>query len=395
MWKKFLTLFLIIVIPFMASGCWDYNELDTLGIITGAGVEKVSFDSYEVTVQTIKTASNSKADSTSGKEDYIIASARGSSVFKAARNLSLDLSRRNYWPHTMVFIIGPKFAQEGIQPAIDFFTREPQRRRTAYFILSNQSPGTILSTSGDYEAISSMEIYRMIEETKINGSGTRTNLLKFIQQSEDLTGVGLLDEFAASSKDKSGSSSKTNKANNILINTGIFYNYKLIGKIPAKDTLYLNFIRDNIDSCVIPLSVNSNDVNDITISVNKSTTKIKPIIDNGQYIAEIDINVKGQIVEYEGQESLLKLTSEKVNEALKNKMENSINTLFNQVKTEYGVDAFGLGNKFANKYPYLIKISHDEWNKIFANKVIIKPHVNLQIDFTGTSLEKTDKGEHD
>lgn len=375
--RKFIIVLFVVIISLTICGCWNHNELNSLGIILGAGIEKIDPDTYEVTIQTIKDVNENT------KDEYIITSAKGRTVFEADRNISLNLSRKNYWPHTKIAILGHQLAEDGILPAVDFFIREPQRRVNVNFILCNDTSEALFSSTGDYDSVSSLSVLKIIDESKYNGYGINTNIVKLVEESESLTGAALIDEIKILSKNNQGSSANMHNKSIALNRVGVFYKYKLVGYIPAKDTLFVNLIRNNIKNAVFPIDINNEGKDTMTIEISKSSTKINPIIENGNYIADVDIKIKGKIAEYSGKKDIQKITQEDINESFKNKMEGEINRVFDGAKSEIGVDIFNIGNKFANKFPYLLKLSQDEWKKIFIKNVVIRPHVTIDIDYTG------------
>jgi len=392
---KRASVFLLMML--MLVGCWDWNELNTLAIVIGAAVDKEKPGVLEVTVQTVKTGGKPSGEQAGQTTNFINTSGKGSTVFAAARNTSVDISRRNYWPHAQVVVMGDKYAREGIISAVDFFNRDPQRRTTVYFILAEGPGKKLLSSKAKTEDLTAMELKEYIKQTERTGYGVTDTLREFNQQSESISGVSLLNKFRLkkeapdeASQGASASTGQQPKEEAVLDGTGVFYNYKLAGYLTTLETRAVNWLRDKIKSTIISIDINKDGQDDLTLEVNKSKTNLKPIIKGGKYIMSAKVEIDGDIVEYSGKQELTELFLPKINKQIADKVAKEINNVFRVAKEELGLDIFGYADKYANQYPFLLDLNNSDWHKIFKDQVELELTVDVKVRFTGKSYKKSD-----
>lgn len=315
--KKTIILILILLLCINLTSCSTSKELNKIGIILGAYIDKDPKGEYIMSIQSVK--SKVKEGNEHNSQGYIINSYKGKTIFDAARNISLDASRRNYWPHTKVLIVSERYAKEGIKEAADFFARSPLRRRTVNFILSKSDPMEIFNAGGDYEGVSSQEIINLIKNSTINGFAVNISMLKFVEQSEDVCGVGLMDEFILSSNTDIIPRNFKEKADNILSNTAIFFKYKLVDYISSEETRTLNFMIDKIKNCTLPIILGENE--SLTLEVTKSRTSMDTLIVNDNFFYNLKINVNANIVNYNSSEDFSKINYEELTDKINKDLE--------------------------------------------------------------------------
>lgn len=383
--KKILLLFLIAIL--ILPGCWDSKELNDLSIIIGAAVDAPKPDSYEITIQTVKTNSGSKEEggSEGSGGNQTILSAFGKSLFDASRNISLSLDRGNYWPHTQIVALGQDIAKNDIQPALDFFTRDAQRRPTIYFILSDTTGKEILQNTPEASDLTGIEAKNLIENTSRTGFGVNENLNEFIQGTEGLSGVSLMNLF--SSKELK-TNSEEKKVKTHLAGTGIFYKNKLVGTLNTKETRAVNWLKDNIKKTIITVNYDDKVKDDVTLEIRSSKTKLQPIKTDNEYLIKAKIFMTANIAEYSAGITADEISLDKLQKKISQKASQEIISTFNKAKTEIGLDLFGFGGNYMRKYPELIKLKQDEWQKIFKNEVELDLDIKVDIQSSGIRLKK-------
>ena len=192
--KKVFYSLIIITVLIWLPGCWDSQDLNKLAIVMGAAIDRYE-EEYLVTVQANKTSSSSGGNGENGGQQGIfISSGQGKSVFDAARNVTFGLHLRNYWPHTQAVIIGEELARDSILSVVDFFTRDPKRRLSVYFLVGEGLGKDILKNQPENAELSSMEIVELIELTRAHGFGVDANLRGFIREMEGISGASVLNK---------------------------------------------------------------------------------------------------------------------------------------------------------------------------------------------------------
>lgn len=309
----------------------------------------------------------------------------GDSIFDAARNLTKNSSgKRSYYQTCKTIVLGRKICETSITPIIDFITRDPKRRSTIYPIVFDDDISDFF-LKGDklYEPLSS-EIVDIIQLYKYTGYAVDINLAEAISKSRNISGTVLLNKFKFTSND-------TGNLGPVLDGTGVFYDNKLVGYFDLQDTMVANIISQKIKQTLIVLSedINGEPYNNMTIELSKFKTKFDPMIKDNKYLMNIDISADATIIEYSQDKSLIDYDYKKLEKLISEQMKSLINKTFFKCKTQFKVDALGLGNKFQRKYKNISKIGSEEWNNIFYNNMDLNINIKINIVSTGATLEKS------
>lgn len=386
--NKFILIYLIISL--LTVGCWDSKELNSLAIVMGAAIDLEEPDLYKVTLQTVKTVASAQKKEEGGEgtsSGYSIVSATGKSIFEAARNITTDLDRRNYWPHTQVVFLGQELAKKDIQPAIDFFSRDSQRRTTVYFVYTEEKGKDLLANTTETEPILAQETKAIIKNTTSTGYGVDKNLTKFLQDLYSLSGVALMNKFKTAPKEKLVQGEKPT-TETVLDGTAIFFKNKLIDTLTKEETQVVNWLTNNIKTTVISVGYDNPFNAEITVQVDNSKTSLKPIIDGDKYIMKATIEFKGDIVEYSAEKAPDEISLKKLETEIAERIRKEIREVFTKAKTKFKVDLFNFGNNFADKHKYLLNLTAEEWQIIFLEQVELDLEIKPKITFSGMKLRK-------
>lgn len=388
---KRISFLLIITLILLLPGCWDSNDLNELAIILGAAVDSDE-QGYIVTVQATKTAASQGGTEGNGSgQGFFISSAQGGSVYEAARNLTLDLHLRNYWPHTQVVIIGEKVARESILSVVEFFTRDPQRRLSTYFVVAEGEGKEILKNQPENTELSSLEIEELIGLTRANGFGIDLNLKQFVREMEGISGASVLNKFKSvpiqitDGEDSQGADKKTSS----LEGAAVFYDYKLLGYLSPKETRSINLFRDTVGNWVIKTNFTGGIKDEITSELNNSKISLTPFISaDGLYTIKAKLKISGKIVEYVGEEPLNRINIKKIEDKFAEDIKKEIVQTFNKVQRDYQVDIFNIGSTFKRKYPFLLDFEPAQWNKNFSENMNLDLDVEFKINYPGTRTNR-------
>jgi len=147
MWSaRSCCLMLLLVSAVALGGCWSARELNKLAIVMAVGIDKADEPGrYLVTAQIARPGTAASgvggAGATAGGGDETVHTtyADGDTLFAAIRNLAQFASRRIYWAHNNVVVIGEDVAREDITPVLDFFARNPELRLRAWLAIARDT----------------------------------------------------------------------------------------------------------------------------------------------------------------------------------------------------------------------------------------------------------------
>ncbi|ADF38609.1 spore germination protein [Priestia megaterium DSM 319] len=154
----------------LLSSCWSKKELTDLAIVSAVGIDKTK-DGYQLTFQIINpgnVAGGMQGGGGSLSPPITIYSASGKNLVEASRRASGRISRRLYYAHANLVVIGEKLAREdGIIPLIDAFDRDPEFRNTSTIVIANHSTAAdLVKTLTPVDKIPANKVLKTLEFTQ-------------------------------------------------------------------------------------------------------------------------------------------------------------------------------------------------------------------------------------
>lgn len=124
-------IFLLLLIPFFITGCFDYKEVNDLAFISAIGIDYED-DKYNLTFEVL-TGQN--YDTESGKIKPYTASGKGKTIAEAFDNIALEVPILPHYFHLKAVVISKAVAQKGTEDIVDYITRNPQISNNFYLLL--------------------------------------------------------------------------------------------------------------------------------------------------------------------------------------------------------------------------------------------------------------------
>ena len=390
MYKKILIVFILI---FLTTGCWNYNELNSLAITTAMAIDKKD-DKYEVSIL-IANSRNKQSSSENGESQTVVYSATGDTIADAMKNIDLENPRQTYIGHLADLIINEEVAKEGLIDVLDLLLRNSEstkrffvaiaRENKAKDILKIVSPlesfpaqtiSTNIKTSSESQAVSVSVIY---------SDFIKTMLAKGIEPV--LPNIKV--EGNAEKGAKNSNLEQTDPMGQLKLDTvAIFNKDKLIGYATKDESKGINLALNKIDAMIIKYKCKKNY---LVAEISGVTSKIDVKINNN-IEPSIKIKASGDIIENNCD---IDLTNPDVINDVEKDVEKQIKNLVTKgIKyiQSKKVDSIGIGNLVYRQNPnYYKKI--DDWNNYFSNlDVNIKVDANIK---SKGSIKKSLKEELD
>ena len=338
---------ILILIIFLCSGCLDYKEINSLGIISGIAIEKKD-NNYETTYEVVNTKNNNTEELTS--KTYTVTS-QGKTFAEALENTNKSLAKEPYFSHVKVVIIDKNI---NILDIADYILREDNFASNFYLVVS-EKPKSILEFQSKNEPLNSVAILSLLETSNYVKLENSFDYLvaKLMSRVEDITipEVYIDNEITlGTSYLYQGTSIKTKLDNN----TQTIYNYLTSGKKVL--------VKDKTN-------------NSIYISNGKLDIKVK----NNKIL----LNFQAQgLVNYLNDNSNVR------NKDTYTKLENTFNFLikeqiisFINLEKENNIDVLGLRKSYYLKYP------NKKYQSNILNTKEIEVHTNIAINRAGSIFE--------
>ncbi|HHZ19521.1 MAG TPA: Ger(x)C family spore germination protein [Firmicutes bacterium] len=355
-----LTLVLTVSV-FSSIGCWDKKELDKLAIVAGFGVDQVQTaegDRLLLTAQIIKADQVISPEQAggSGKQSFLTDQSYGRTVFEGVRNFTFESSRRLFFPHNRVLIIGESLARSGLHPIIDFFIRDPEPRPKQYVLVAKGKAADILSVKTGLEEIPALAIYELLQDY---GATSKVYPVTLQDLTKDLasktkTAVLPMIELVSTSKKKTI----------MLDGTAVFKSDRMVGELNINETRGLLWVLGKVHSGIIVFKLPPYR-HDISMEILEANRQIRPELRNGKPHVTVVIDVEMII----GEITLTKnLTVPRENEKLERMASQGIKKEIRAALAkarQFNTDFFGFGEAFHSRRPKAWKTFGPNWDQIF------------------------------
>lgn len=375
---------LILLLPLLLlSGCYNYQEMNDLGIITATEINKEN-DEYKITVQVVNPKKQSDASS-ANQPAFISYTSTGKTIHEAYRNLIQKISRKIYAMHMQVLIIKDNLAKENLSEMLDFYFRNVEVRKEFYVLIDtteNNNNDKLLEILTPLTNLSSQNILNTLESDN-----------KYISISNLITFNDLMDTYLDEHKELvlptiyiKGNEQIGDEETNIettssdsdlhLGNLAIFKDEKMLGILSREESITVNLIKGEAKEMLITFNCNENKFASSKVILDK------PKIEIDIKKLQVNIIIKGNadLTEYTCNDNL---NNAKVIKEINNKLNKHyvdiINNSIKNINKKYNSDVYGFRNMIYKKdYKYYNQIKDDYYNKVFNNlNFNIKSDINL------------------
>ena len=372
----FIKIFICILLIIILTGCWNRRELDTLGIVMGIGVDKPQEPGkIKLTAQVVKPgeikSSKKEGGGGSGSDAYLNIEDTGDTVFSTLRDMTNLSSRKLFFPHNQVLIIGRSIAEEGVRKYVDFFTRDPETRNNVWVLVAQETAGEVLDVGAQLEKIPASNISKIVEgEAAATSQTLAVRLSDFLERLMSKTTAPVAPIIRVS-----GEGDKKIAA---ITGTAVFKDDKLVGKLDKSEGRGLLWILGKVKSGIINVEGPQNDK--VSLEIIHAQSKLAPEIKGSEITMKIAVSEEGNIGEEMGTEDLSMLSEIEILEQRKTEViRNEIMAAVKKAQ-ELNADIFGLGDAVHKKYPKQWKSMESNWDEIFPNiKVEVKIEAKLRL----------------
>lgn len=368
----------LLIMAFMGivlmSGCWNYREINTLAIVSGAAVDKGKEEKYMMTVEVISFSGGGKEAKI--KSERI--TGEGTTLFDTVRNLTRISPKKLYWSHSGVFIISQEVAKESILPFIDYVARGTERRLRVIPIISKGK--TAKEMLGQHIATKEVTMFGLkstIEtERKTSAKTPYVDVRHFINS---LSGEGVSATLSAIS-----SATNNGKLVTDVAGTAVFKRDKLTGFLSPDETKYFLFATDKIKGGVIPTDSTTYNIHGVSLEIFESKTHVKPVYNNDNLSFQIKVHSALSIQELGQRENVIASKGmERLKASAESTIKKGIEQVIHRVQKDFGSDIFGFGAGLKRDRPEVWKKFENNWSQTFSN---LKVQVDADVDIRDSSM---------
>lgn len=261
-------LLIILFIPFLLSGCFDYNELSDLAIVSGVGIDYEN-NEYIITFEILSTKKEGETSASSGS--YNVTST-GSTVFEAFNNNGNLMDKVPYFEHVDVIVISEEVAKNHLKEVGEYIIRTSKLRNETYLAIAKDvSAKDVIEATTKDKPVAASFITNLMENNKNSASAGY-----FMPYTEILNSILTDGEDAILSAVTV--KNNNNEKNIELLGLGVFEDFKLKHIFNIKESSLLNLL-SNFDHQAVYFKDTCND-GVIEISIYESEIKIEPNNEN-------------------------------------------------------------------------------------------------------------------
>lgn len=356
-------------------GCMNSRELNELGIVLGVGIDKGDESgTVKITAQVVKAgeiASTGKNSGGIGGKAYVNFTDTGNTVFSAVRDITTQSSRKLYFPHNQVLILGRSAAEDGVTKYLDFFMRDPETRLNVYILVADGSAEDALATDPQLEKVPANAISKLVEgEAKSTSQAMAVELKDF----KDSLMVKTNAPVAPIVEISDDGEKKTAKING----TAVFKGDRMVGALDKTEGRGLLWVLGKVEGGIIETT--SSQGNPVSLEIVRAKGKFSPELVDGKVRITITISEEGNIGEEAGTENLTALPEVAFLEKQKGEVIKNEVTAAIKKAQELHADIFGFGESIHHKYPEEWTAMEDQWDELFSEiEVEVKVEAKLRL----------------
>ncbi len=382
-----IKLFFISLCFFLLTGCYNYNELNTLAIATGMSINYKD-DHYEVSLL-IANSKQAQVSSKEGESQSIVYEGKGKTISEAMREIDVISPKSIYIGHLSFIVVSESLAKQGLMDSLDYLLRDPESIKRFYLIMAKDAEAKdILEIVSPLESFPAQSISTAISFSRESQAVTSTipyssfieNLVK--KGSEPILATIELKGNAKKGKNADSLQNTTPKAYLQLSTLALFKKDKLIHITNEEESKGINVINNNIGELLLNCHCSGGKAE---IEVQNLKTSKKVSIQDGKPHILVKVKGKGSLQEstckldLEKEESILSL-EEKANEEVKRLMKKAV-----AVTKKFETDSFGFGNLIYKFHPKQFKELEENWNEEGFKDLEISYDVDIRLEFKGST----------
>lgn len=373
------------------------HNVDDLAIVLSVGLDRVrGTEPILLTVQIVNTSAKGPGGEGGGGQDtpFITLTSQGKSLLDAERNLAKTSSRKLFFSHNKIVVLGKNFTASDISEAMDYIQRNREFRRTNLIVVAEQTAKEVLETKLDMEKLPALGLHDMLVSKNqpfiypVNINEFLLNLKTDIGVSyapvvslQDVTqGSNVKQEQAVGKQGESSGAKGSAKLH--LDKMAIFKNNRLVGTLNEQESIGFLWLNNKLkrDTVVIPFPLAEED-KEISVEIFKGSSKIIPHITDKGITMEIVCTGEAELREAGNLSAQLKdlqmyrQLEQETEKILKAQVEQTIVRAQHDLKADF----IGFGNQIHNYNPTEWRLIKADWDQRFPEiQYAITFHVTMR-----------------
>lgn len=378
--------FLILLLPLL-SGCYNYRELNELGITTAVSIDYKDNNFY-VIAEVINPIKQQDASS-SNNSPFVNYNSSSSSLQDAFRKVVLESPRQLYAAQLEIIVLSEEVVNNHLEEVLEYFARDPEARTEIKIIVAKTEDSTkAITLQTLLTSLSSSNIIKSLDlQSKVLGMDYPVTLNELLNMYIDpylevvLPSMTLYGNYEIGDE-KENITTSSPKAIVKIDGSTITKDNKILGYLDLEESKILNLINGKLKETIIKMNYY-----DGYIIFEPNRIKVSRELDIKNNI--IKINISGYSKTKEIQSNIdLKDPKEvkKLNKALNMELEKKITDTFNSIREKYGTDVFGFQELYYRTNYKYFKENCTNWYEDIYPKIKLEVKANVRLYEKGSTL---------
>lgn len=378
--------FLILLLPLL-SGCYNYRELNNLGITTAVSIDYKDNNFY-VIAEVINPIKQQDASS-SNNSPFVNYNSSSSSLQDAFRKVVLESPRQLYAAQLEIIVLSEEVVNNHLEEVLEYFARDPESRTEIKIIVAKTEDSTkAITLQTLLTSLSSSNIIKSLDlQSKVLGMAYPVTLNELLNMYIDpylevvLPSMTLYGNYEIGDE-KENITTSSPKAIVKIDGSTITKDNKILGYLDLEESKILNLINGKLKETIIKMNYY-----DGYIIFEPNRIKVSRELDIKNNIIKIDISGYSKTKEIQSNINAKDPKEiEKLNKALNMELEKKITDTFNSIREKYDTDVFGFQELYYRTDYKYFKENCTNWYEDIYPKIKLEVKANVRLYEKGSTL---------
>lgn len=378
--------FLILLLPLL-SGCYNYRELNDLGITTAVSIDYKDNNFY-VIAEVINPIKQQDASS-SNNSPFVNYNSSSSSLQDAFRKVVLESPRHLYTAQLEIIVLSEEVVNNHLEEVLEYFARDPESRTEIKIIVAKTEDSTkAITLQTLLTSLSSSNIIKSLDlQSKVLGMAYPVTLNELLNMYIDpylevvLPSMTLYGNYEIGDE-KENITTSSPKAIVKIDGSTITKDNKILGYLDLEESKILNLINGKLKETIIKMNYY-----DGYIIFEPNRIKVSRELDIKNNIIKINISGYSKTKEIQSNIDLKDPKEvEKLNKALNMELEKKITDTFNSIREKYSTDVFGFQELYYRTNYKYFKENCTNWYEDIYPKIKLEVKANVRLYEKGSTL---------
>lgn len=378
--------FLILLLPLL-SGCYNYRELNELGITTAVSIDYKDNNFY-VIAEVINPIKQQDASS-SNNSPFVNYNSSSSSLQDAFRKVVLESPRQLYAAQLEIIVLSEEVVNNHLEEVLEYFARDPESRTEIKIIVAKTEDSTkAITLQTLLTSLSSSNIIKSLDlQSKVLGMAYPVTLNELLNMYIDpylevvLPSMTLYGNYEIGDE-KENITTSSPKAIVKIDGSTITKDNKILGYLDLEESKILNLINGKLKETIIKMNYY-----DGYIIFEPNRIKVSRELDIKNNIIKINISGYSKTKEIQSNINVKDPKEvEKLNKALNMELEKKITDTFNSIREKYGTDVFGFQELYYRTNYKYFKENCTNWYEDIYPKIKLEVKANVRLYEKGNTL---------